>query len=274
MLSCFIFHTGASVSCSALGHWPQCGDASPTCVKTVPFPQQDTAASMGCWWCLSLTERKHISLSLSFPTAFSMTVPFWLGGLSQGAVAHHVRDIFERSGNQSCEMLVVHVEKESTNFYDHKDQPCTGAAERATASWSWACNTPSTTEESGSVFIPWMLRCWWSPVLDMSSIKKVGEMLLKHQPYPCVPFKFFKMAFVLLLGHLTPCTSKTILKCILCDHFLTSAFLFARVHFGDTESSKSLSSEKELPSCKWCWRTAPSPITVPVSGTSQLGSGH
>lgn len=60
MLSCFIFRTGASVSCNALGHWPQCGDASPTCVKTVPFPQQDTAAaaSMG-YWCLSLTERKH-----------------------------------------------------------------------------------------------------------------------------------------------------------------------------------------------------------------------
>lgn len=55
------------------------------------------------------------------------------------------------------------------------------------------------------------------------------------------------MDVVALLGHATPRTPKTVLKGILCDHFLTSAFLFARVQFGDTESSKGLSSEKKLP---------------------------
>lgn len=53
------------------------------------------------------------------------------------------------------------------------------------------------------------------------------------------------MDVVALLGRTTPRTPKTVLKGILCDHFLTSAFLFARVQFGDTESSKGLSSEKK-----------------------------
>lgn len=164
MLLCFIFHTGASVSCNALGHRPQCGDASPASIKTVPFPQQDTAtaASMGCWWCLSLTERGNTSAgACSYPSPPRSPWQCHSGSVvCLRKLMPTTSEIFERSGNQSCKTLVVQAERESTNLHDHKEQPCTGAAVRVIASWSWACNTPGATGESGSVFVPWMLQCW------------------------------------------------------------------------------------------------------------------
>lgn len=129
------FSFGASVSCNALWHWPQCGDSSPAWIQTVPFPQQDTAtaASVGCWWCLALTERGHASAgACPYPSPPRSPWQCHSGPVvCLRKLMPTTSELVERSGNQSCKTPTVHAEQESTNLHDDKNQPCMEAAERA-----------------------------------------------------------------------------------------------------------------------------------------------